>query len=1102
MKIDDLPMDLISFRLKPIPGSTEITEEGPILSITPSLVHPEVFDVFTPDITIQAKPNHGHDFVSISQSLAMGNAYLAEVRNPAADSSFEIRIALFNSPLLEMGDIEISADDYAQSSFKKIKGIDVHDETLHSHLKNCFTLKHNEETYLILQGGPVIEEVLKEEEDNPHAESRIASYRNSFCSVGAGIRFVATKNQKPDGSQFFFMSKMSAQKNQNTKTLKLAKANLEFKDVAGEIKVMAQAEMTALTLDDGSYIKTWDKYCGLEGEALLGKCRSIGFIRYKDLYENRNGNVEVTIDAQPECLNQLKTKRKDFPKLTFSHTKPEYLEDPNMGYPEFADSIKGMRSQEEYSVVGFTAATDTLILSAENMADLKSLPDSGGLMVSFAGDKYQIERREAARDRIRKGESANPQLGPLIEDQGTITTIRKPPKVKALTSYVKNKVFKYPPTAKQEKAIHVALNTPDIALIQGPPGTGKTTVIAAIVERLQEEADKRGGNIKGQIELTSYQHAAVENMIDRITPNDLPAIPKIGQRRNVDDPYEFSAWEEKLREWCEDIAETIREKNPQLSSNNKANDLKLLLQQYLALPSNQLAEKLINEVSELNSNLVGENIIRESNALKKKLEQWNSPDLKPTTDRRIHSARQIRHLINSFRDDGPERAEDALIKCEELLESNDVAVLKKASLWNPEKGEPDFLDELLDIKIRLLRSMTAPPVFLKPKINSKILTLAEKASLILSEVQNTIEDKKTAALNDFLDQIENNTHRVAQSIQDYSFAYASTCQQSASKQMADAKAKNGNEFDEKHSNIEFEYVIVDEAARVGPLDLMISMAMGKKIVLVGDHRQLPHFIDDEIAQRIESEKPVEDVKGTLEKSFFEYMFTDRLKKIEAADNIPRTVTLDQQFRMHPLLGNFISDNFYQRHDPREAFTSNENADFSHYLPGTNNKPAAWLDVPIDKGRCQGKGSRYREAEIKPIKETLSRWFNSDQGRELSYGIISPYKKQVERIQEEIEELKIPQKQLKVGTVDAFQGMEFDVVFLSLVRNYTEKEAHSKYPFGFLEYEYRINVAMSRQKRLLVVVGDSGLVNNDLAAEKIPGMVSFYQLVQDHGVFLT
>jgi DNA polymerase III delta prime subunit len=1103
MKISDLPMDLTSFRLKPIPGSAEITEECPILSISPASAHPEVFDIFLADSTVQAKPNNVHDFMSISQSLSQGNAYLAEVRNPAADSSFDIRIAVFNEPLIQMGDIEVSADHYAQRSFKKIKGIDAGGINLHSHLKTCFTLKHNDDEYLILQGGPVLEDVLKEDEENPHAEAKLATYKNSFCSIGDGIRFVATRNQKPDGSQFFFMSKMSAQRNSNIKTLKLAKANLEFKDVAGEIKTMAHAEMTALTQDPGSYMKTWDKYCDLEGEALLEKCRSIGYISYEDPYPNHDEKLEVKIKADQQCLNQLKKKKNNFPDLTFSHSKPEYLENSKMSYQEFADSIKDIGNQRDFSVFDFIPATNILILDSNNKSDLDDLPHFGGLVMSFAGDLKQIERRESARNRIRKGESANPQLGLLIEDQGKITTLRKPPKVKALTAYVRNKIFTYKPTPKQENAIRVALNTPDIALIQGPPGTGKTTVIAAIVERLQEEADKRGENIKGQIELTSYQHAAVENMIDRIKPNDLPAIPKIGQRRVGEDTYTFNVWEGKLRDWCDEIAQEIRRKNPQLSFSNKAIELKLLTQQYLTLPSNQLAESLLNEVSILNSELVGENVIREANALKKKLEHWNSLDFQHSKDRRLLSARQLRHYANSFEDDGPARAKDALIKCEDILEPNEESVLKEASQWKPEKGEPHFLPELFKIKNRLLQSLTAPPIFSRPKINSKILDLVEKAGQILSEARNTIEDKKTAALNDFLDQLENNTARVAQSIQDYSFAYASTCQQSASYKMADAKGTRTTTNAPDSPQIEFEYVIVDEAARVGPLDLMISMAMGKKIILVGDHRQLPHFVEDDIVKSIEAGRPEgskEQIEDLLKKSFFEYMFTDRLKKIEKADEIPRTVTLDQQFRMHPLLGNFISENFYRRHDPREAFTSNEDADFSHYLPGTNNKPAAWLDVPVEKGRCQGNGSLYRPAEIHSIKETLNHWFNSEQGKGLSYGIISPYKKQADTIAEQVKDLGIPSKYLKVGTVDAFQGMEFDVVFLSLVRNFNENRA--QYPFGFLEFEYRINVAMSRQKRLLVVVGDSGLVNNKIASEKIPGLVNFYQLVQDQGVFLS
>ena len=86
----------------------------------------------------------------------------------------------------------------------------------------------------------------------------------------------------------------------------------------------------------------------------------------------------------------------------------------------------------------------------------------------------------------------------------------------------------------QEKAIEVALISPDIALIQGPPGTGKTTVIAAILERLNELADKRGASTKGQVLLTGFQHDAVENMIDRLSLNSIP-VPKFGKRSGAEE---------------------------------------------------------------------------------------------------------------------------------------------------------------------------------------------------------------------------------------------------------------------------------------------------------------------------------------------------------------------------------------------------------------------------------------------------------------------------------------------------------------------------------------------------------------------------------------
>ncbi|MFW1480559.1 C-terminal helicase domain-containing protein, partial [Vibrio parahaemolyticus] len=77
----------------------------------------------------------------------------------------------------------------------------------------------------------------------------------------------------------------------------------------------------------------------------------------------------------------------------------------------------------------------------------------------------------------------------------------------------------------------------------------------------------------------------------------------------------------------------------------------------------------------------------------------------------------------------------------------------------------------------------------------------------------------------------------------------------------------------------------------------------------------------------------------------------------------------------------------------------------------------------------------------------------------------------------------PEERFRVGSVDAFQGKEFDVVLLSTVRSWNEPDEITQETvnaqLGFLRIPNRINVAMSRQKRLLIVVGDTSLASNNL-----------------------
>jgi len=208
------------------------------------------------------------------------------------------------------------------------------------------------------------------------------------------------------------------------------------------------------------------------------------------------------------------------------------------------------------------------------------------------------------------------------------------------------------------------------------------------------------------------------------------------------------------------------------------------------------------------------------------------------------------------------------------------------------------------------------------------------------------------------------------------------------------------------------------------------------------------------------------------------------------------------------LGEFISRSFYERFDSTEKFSSGLPEDsFSHNLPDTDGKPAVWLNVPSESGSLNRVGSSWtRPAEATAIARQLRTWVKSKEGRLLSYGVITYYKAQSELIKNQLSGLVDENIKLQIGTVDSFQGMEFDVVFLSMVRartlnskkRFKDRKRQAAYHFGHLCLSNRLNVSMSRQKKLLVVVGDCGLLQGDLAAEFIPGLVDFYELCRIKG----
>jgi superfamily I DNA and/or RNA helicase len=226
------------------------------------------------------------------------------------------------------------------------------------------------------------------------------------------------------------------------------------------------------------------------------------------------------------------------------------------------------------------------------------------------------------------------------------------------------------------------------------------------------------------------------------------------------------------------------------------------------------------------------------------------------------------------------------------------------------------------------------------------------------------------------------------------------------------------------------------------------------------------------------------------------------------------------------LGDFISDVFYKPYG--ESFDSGRvPTDFEHNISGYGNAVAAWVNIPFRLGRESGRQSKKRLAEAKWIAKEARKIL--DERPDLSVGVITFYSAQVDELMRQMEPngltemtdeggLRIAEswrqtrdqsgkliERLRVGTVDAFQGKEFDVVFLSMTRSNdftgTDEKALRK-KFGHLMLENRLCVAMSRQQRLLIVVGDTEMLRHSKAGDAIPGLLKFHELCGgEHGVQL-
>ncbi|MCR4765193.1 MAG: AAA family ATPase [Bacteroidaceae bacterium] len=252
------------------------------------------------------------------------------------------------------------------------------------------------------------------------------------------------------------------------------------------------------------------------------------------------------------------------------------------------------------------------------------------------------------------------------------------------------------------------------------------------------------------------------------------------------------------------------------------------------------------------------------------------------------------------------------------------------------------------------------------------------------------------------------------------------------------------------SGFHFGTLFIDEAAQALEAACWIAIRKADRVILAGDHCQLPPTI-----------KCYEAAKGGLEQTLMETIVTNK----------PETVSLLKvQYRMNEAIMHFSSEWFYN--GELEAAPEVRNRSILDL-----DNPISWIDTSKMEFKEEFVGEsfgRINKDEANLLLKELQAYINKIGGERIlderiDFGIISPYKAQVQYLRGKIkgsEALRPYKKLITVNTVDGFQGQERDVIFISLVR------ANEDGQIGFLRDLRRMNVAITRARMKLVILGDA------------------------------
>jgi ATP-dependent RNA/DNA helicase IGHMBP2 len=274
---------------------------------------------------------------------------------------------------------------------------------------------------------------------------------------------------------------------------------------------------------------------------------------------------------------------------------------------------------------------------------------------------------------------------------------------------------------------------------------------------------------------------------------------------------------------------------------------------------------------------------------------------------------------------------------------------------------------------------------------------------------------------------------------------------------------SGRMMRDKH----FSTVFIDEAAQALEPMCWIPISRSNRVIFAGDHFQLPPTVKSKKAES-------EGLKETL------------FENCMHIENV--SVMLNTQYRMNQHIMNFSNMKFYKGNLIADSSVKETvlSFDTNEFLLNT---PLDFIDTAgcgyneiVNPESLSIANPEEGQLLIKHLKLVLEQHSGASPAlqiaekskKRITIGIISPYKEQVQYLTNLVatdEEFEAYRSQIAIKTVDGFQGQERDIIYISMVRSNDQRE------IGFLNDIRRMNVALTRAKKKLVVIGDSATIGN-------------------------